>query len=351
MKIFTVLDLMALDLREHDDLQLRCTAAKQGLSRCIAMPDINRPGLALSGFFDDFAFQRVQLMGRGEQDYIEKLFKEGSCETVNKFFEFGHKKAGEEMPCVIFSHAKNPNQRFVELCEKWGCPLLTTELPTSNFSARLVRALGDVFAPQEKMHAVMVEVFGVGVLILGDSGVGKSEAALELIERGHRLVADDTVEVRCVSGNILMGQGPNKNISHHMEIRGLGFINIANLYGVASIRDKKQIQLVVELEEWQTGKTYHRMDIDGKDFSMSADPGEESGRGKLTETVILDVHIPYVKIPIKPGRNISILIETAAKNERLKELGYHSDKEFDQKVMKWNEEYSARVFHQINNLY
>jgi HPr kinase/phosphorylase len=194
-----------------------------------------------------------------------------------------------------------------------------------------MRALSDVFAPKETTHGVLVEVFGVGVLILGDSGVGKSEAALELIERGHRLVADDAVEIRCVSGNILLGSGANKVIGHHMEIRGLGIINITHLYGVSAIRDKMEIQLVVELENWDADKNYDRLG----DLDVTTD--------------ILGVKIPYLKVPVKPGRNIPILIETAAKNERLKEMGYFSAKEFNQNVLKWLESENARTVYLQNS--
>jgi HPr kinase/phosphorylase len=168
-----------------------------------------------------------------------------------------------------------------------------------------------------------VEVFGVGVLITGDSGVGKSETALELIERGHRLISDDAVKLRNIRDTYLIGSGRNPMLAHHMEIRGLGIINIANLYGVGSIREQKQVQLLAHLEEWDSTKNYDRL-------------GEE-----ITET-LLDIPIPKVEIPVKPGRNIPIIIETAARNERLKKLGYNSAEDFDQNVIKWLESESAR---------
>jgi HPr kinase/phosphorylase len=188
-----------------------------------------------------------------------------------------------------------------------------------------------VFAPKEIIHGVLVEVFGVGVLILGESGVGKSEAALELITHGHRLITDDRVEIRCVSGNILLGSGADKVIGHHMEIRGQGIINIAHLHGVSAIRDKMEIQLVVHLENWDANKNYDRL-------------------GDLNVTTeILGVKIPYLEIPVKPGRNIPILIETAAKNERLKEMGYFSAKEYNQNVLKWLESENARTIYLQNS--
>jgi HPr kinase/phosphorylase len=187
-----------------------------------------------------------------------------------------------------------------------------------------MRILQDIFAPKKSIHGVLVEVFGVGILILGDSGVGKSETALELIERGHRLVADDVVEIHCVNGNILMGAGANKIIGHHMEIRGLGIINVTHLFGVGAIRDQKQIQLVAVLEEWDSKKNYDRLGTDDKVME------------------ILGVSIPRLEIPVKPGRNIPIIIEVAAMNERLKKMGYNSAREFNRNILKWIESDTAR---------
>ncbi len=172
---------------------------------------------------------------------------------------------------------------------------------------------------------MLVEVYGLGILILGDSGVGKSETALELIERGHRLVADDVVEISCLNGNSLIGQGANKIIGHHMEIRGLGIINITQLYGVGSIRERKEVQIVAKLEEWDANKVYDRL-----------------GTEELTMD-ILGVKVPKLEIPVKPGRNIPIILETAAMNERLKSMGYFSAKEFNQNVLKWIETDAARA--------
>jgi HPr kinase/phosphorylase len=172
---------------------------------------------------------------------------------------------------------------------------------------------------------VLAEVYGLGILILGDSGVGKSETALELIKLGHRLVADDVVEIHCVSGNILMGTGANKIIAHHMEIRGLGIINVTHLYGIGAIRDKKQIQLVVKLENWDASKNYDRIGTEEQCME------------------ILGVSIPKLEIPVKPGRNIPIIIETAAMNERLKKMGYNAAREFNKNILKWIESDNARA--------
>ena len=317
MKKFTVLDLLDLDLKDNNSLNLTCIGGRSGLSREITVPDLNRPGLELSGFFDNFAFQRIQIFGRGETAYLEKLRKEKVTSSLEEMFS-------HPFPCCIFTHSLTPDDGFMEIAERVQCPVLKTDLFTSAFSTRLVWALSNVFAPRELAHGTLVEVFGIGILIRGESGVGKSETALELIERGHRLIADDSVEIKCVGGNILMGAGANPVISHHMEIRGLGIININHLFGVGAIRDKKQIQLVVNLEEWDTSKEYDRI-------------------GSQENTIeILDTKVPSLTVPVKPGRNIPIIVETAAMNERLKKLGFHSAKEFDENVLRWLESENAR---------
>jgi HPr kinase/phosphorylase len=317
-KRFSVLDLLDLDLKEHDSLDLRCVCGRRGLVRDITIPDLNRPGLALSGFFESFAFQRVQLFGRGEVAYLNKLIGEGRLDTIEQMFSY-------QLPCCIFSHNLEPGKPFLDVAERTGCPVLQTGLDSSEFSSRLLRILSNIFAPRVSIHGVLVEVYGLGILILGDSGVGKSETALELIERGHRLVADDVVEISCVNGNSLIGQGANKIIGHHMEIRGLGIINVTQLYGVGSIRERKEVQIVAKLEEWDANKVYDRIGTE----SLTMD--------------ILGVRVPKLEIPVKPGRNVPIILETAAMNERLKSMGYFSAKEFNQNVLKWIETDAARA--------
>lgn len=316
-KKFTVLDLLELDLSGHDTLDLKCIAGRRGLPRAITLPEINRPGLALSGFFQNFQSNRVQLFGRGESAYLEKLHQESNTETLKEFFS-------SKIPCCIFSYNTEPTKEFLTLAEESCCPILLTELSSSEVSNRLVRIFSNIFAPKKTMHGVLVEVYGIGIFLTGHSGVGKSETALELVERGHRLVADDIVEMRCVNGNILMGRGSNTLISHHMEIRGLGIINISQLYGVGSIRDQKEVQLIVQLEEWDASKAYDRL-------------GSER-----TYREILGVKINELVIPVRPGRNLPIIIEAAAMNERLKNMGYNSARDFNQNVLKWIETGEAK---------
>ena len=314
---FTVLDLIDIDIKENNALNLRCIGGRKGLTRTIDVPDLNHPGLALAGFYDVFAAQRIQIFGRGETSYLKALLDGGNLETVRKLFSW-------PIPCCVFTHDLPPGKEFLVLAEEADCPVLQTDLGTSDFTARIIRILQDIFAPRRSLHGVLVEVYGLGILILGESQVGKSETALDLIRRGHRLVADDVVDIRCINGNILLGQGANKIIGHHMEIRGLGIINVTHLFGVGAVRDRKQIQLVVMLEEWDSRKNYDRLGTDEQVMD------------------ILGVGIPRLDIPVKPGRNVPIIIETAAMNERLKKMGYNSAKEFNQNILKWIESDSTR---------
>ena len=316
-KEFSVLALLDLDLKGHNSLNLRCTHGRRGLVREITIPDINRPGLALSGFFESFAFKRVQVFGRGEVAYLNNLINTGNTDSIRQLFSY-------PIPCCIFTHSLEVPEEFCKIAEESGCPILSTDLESTEFSTRLLRLFSNIFAPKQTMHGVLVEVFGVGILLTGDSGVGKSETALELIERGHRLVADDIVELRCVNGNTLLGKGANKIISHHMEIRGLGIINIEQLYGVGAILEQKEVQLVVKLEEWDTNKVYDRLGTNQKTIEL------------------LGVNVPILEIPVKPGRNIPIIVETASMNERLKSMGYNSARDFNQNVLKWIEDGAAK---------
>ena len=316
-KNFTVLDLLDLNLQDHNAMHLVCKAGRKGLSKPITQPDINRPGLALSGFFDDFNAKRLQLFGNGEFAFLKKLEAEDRWETVEKIFAL-------DPPCIIFTNGHLPMDRFFELAESHQIPVLSTPLSSAEFSLRLIRTLADVFAPQRTIHGVFVEVSGMGVLLLGDSGVGKSEAALELIERGHRLVCDDAVDIRCVSGNTLLGKPVNPTLGHHLEVRGIGIINVAQLFGIAAIQYQKEIEMVIELEIWDPNKEYERLGT----------------KDQVSE--ILGVRLLSMKIPVKPGRNIAIIIETAVMNHRLKQMGFHSAQEFNQNVIQWLESENAR---------
>jgi HPr kinase/phosphorylase len=293
--------------QEEDLLHLHIITGESTLHRIITTYDINRPGLALAGDYDYFDYEKLQVFGRGEYHYLLKVINNNELSAIEKFFEY-------PVSCCLFSHGHEPPQLFVDHAEEMNVPILVSSLSTSIMTIRVAKILEDAFAPRISLHGVLVEVFGVGTLIIGRSGVGKSETALELIERGHRLVADDVVDIRSVSESILIGSGA-KLIRHHMEIRGLGIINIKQLFGVGAIRDKKQIQVVVSLEEWDEKKEYDRLGMEEAVYT------------------ILGVEVPLLTIPVKPGRNIPILIETAAMNFRLNKLGFNTAREFNRELM------------------
>ena len=316
MQDFTVLDLLDIDLKEHNHLRLKCIAGRSGLSRTLGSAMLSRPGLPLSGYFTDFNSKSIQLFGRGEQGYLRLMEESGKLENMEKILS-------TTIPCCVFTDSGRPSDSVCEMAEEHAIALLTTELDSSDFSRRAYSILDEVFAKTETIHGVLVEVFGIGVLITGDAGVGKSETALELVGRGHRLICDDTVRLKNISDAYLVGCGENPMFAHHMEIRGLGIINIANMYGVGAIREKKQVQLSVHLEKWDDSKNYDRI-----------------GDSLLAE--FLGVKVPRVEIPVKPGRNVPILIETAARNERLKKQGFYSARDFDKGVMSWLESEATR---------
>lgn len=316
MKDFTVLDLLDLDVKDNGVLKLRVLAGRAGLSRIIRTPLLSRPGLPLSGFFMNFNSCTIQLFGKGEQAYIRKLLEEGRMETLERIFS-------SDIPCCIFTKASGLDPAIIALADEHEVAVLTTELDSSDFSRMCYVVLDEVFAKTETIHGVLTEVFGIGVLITGNAGIGKSETALELIERGHRLVSDDTVRLKNISGTLLIGTGANPALAHHMEIRGIGIINVAAMYGIGAIREKKQVQLNVCLEEWDSSRNYDRI-------------------GGMLEAEYLGIRIPKIEIPVRPGRNVPILIETAARLERLKKNGLYSEKDFDRSVLDYLEGESAK---------
>ncbi|MDY4889021.1 MAG: HPr(Ser) kinase/phosphatase [Sphaerochaetaceae bacterium] len=312
MDEISILDLLKIDVKEGNFLKLKCIAGKQGLGRKIKASRISRPGLPLSGFFDSFSAISIQVFGRGEQKYLAKLESENNFETIDRIFSY-------DIPCCIFSDDGEPTPHFAKIAEQVSCPILQSSFSSPILSRRIYQILDEEFAPTMTIHGVLVEVFGMGVLLTGESGVGKSETALELLERGHRLICDDTVRLRNINDTIIIGSGENSQIAHHMEVRGLGIINVPDLYGIGAIREKKQVQLWAELEDWDPTKNYERV------------TGETSTRE------LLDIQIPYVVIPVKPGRNIPIIIETAARLQRLEKFGFHVADKLDSQVMNFLE--------------
>ncbi len=291
------------------DLQLRLIAGEGGLDKEIKYGEINRPGLALAGFFDYFAYDRIQIFGQGETAFMNQLSYEQKMKTYTDFFSY-------DLLCCIFTHEYVPDKLFLEFAEKKNVPIFLSKRGTTRFITLFVHVIDEIFAEQVTLHATLVDVFGVGVLLTGKSGVGKSETALELIERGHRLVADDMVIVKKIDESLLMGAG-SEILKHHIEIRGIGIVNVREIFGIRSVRNRKRIEMVILLEEWDSAKEYDRLGLDEKKYN------------------ILDIEVPYITVPVRPGRNIPVIIETAALNQRLKKVGINSARELDEKIKKW----------------
>jgi HPr kinase/phosphorylase len=265
------------------------------------LSDISRPGLQFAGYYDYFDCNRIQLLGMNEINYLTELTDEERAHRLDVFFS-------KKPIAVIIARSLKISDVVREKAEKYAVPLLHTESETSSFSAALISYLKVQLAPRITRHGVLVEVYGEGVLMLGESGAGKSETAIELIKRGHRLIADDAVEIRRVSDKTLVGTAP-ENIRHFIELRGIGIINARRIFGIGSVKMTEKIDLVINLENWDSNKVYDRM-------------------GLVNETTsILDLDVPSVTIPVKPGRNLAVIIEVAAMNNRQKRMGYNSAQE------------------------
>jgi len=263
----------------------------------ITTPEVNRPGLELAGFLDYFDSRKIQVMGNAEHAYLARREDEMSHLLERLFMR--------KPVAVIIAHGNETHPIILEAAQKHSCPLLRTDETTSVFVSALVSNLKVELAPRITRHGVLVEVYGVGILLLGESGVGKSETAVELVKRGHRLIADDAVEIRRVSPKTLVGSSP-ANIRHFMELRGIGIINVRRLFGIGSVKITEQIDMIIQLEQWDSGKLYDRMGMDN------------------TYTEILDNKVPMLTIPVKPGRNLAVIIEVAAMNQRQKNMGYNA---------------------------
>ncbi|MCX8123747.1 MAG: HPr(Ser) kinase/phosphatase [Spirochaetes bacterium] len=298
-----------LENTQKIDLQLILIAGREGLDKAITAIEINRPGLTLAGFFDYFAYDRIQIFGLGETAYIKQLSRERREEIYSKFFSYG-------IVCCVYTHNEYPDEVFIEYAQRYKVPTFVTQHPTTRFISLLTHIVEAAFAESVTIHGTLVDVFGIGILLIGKSGVGKSEAALELIERGHRLVADDMVEIKKIDESLLMGSG-SELIRHHMEIRGIGILNVRDIFGIRSVRNRKRIELVAELQEWDPTTHYDRLGIEEQVYT------------------ILDIEVPYIVVPVRPGRNIPIIIETAALNQRLKKMGIFSAQELDRKIQEW----------------
>ena len=285
---------------------------------CVYLPDlpenikisctrVNRPGLQMVGFYDHYEQARVQIIGKVENLFLKSLPTEERRQRLEEFYR--SKPVG-----VIYTTSIEISDETVELAEKYGVPLLRTSKTSSDFMAALIAFLNVELGPRITRHGVLVEVYGEGILLLGDSGVGKSETAIELLKRGHRLIADDAVEIKRVSATTLVGRAP-EIIRHYVELRGIGIVDVRRLFGMGAVKETEKIDLVINLEPWQDGKMYDRLGLD-----------EET-------TDILGIKVPSIVLPVCPGRNLSVVIEVAAMNNRQKRMGYNTSVEFNKRLM------------------
>ncbi len=290
-----------------DILKLRLVAGKKGLKRRIMVPELNRPGLALAGYFDYFASRRAQVLGMVEINYLHSMDAALRRKRIRELLT-------HRIPCVIVARNYRPPPELPEEAERQRVSLFRSPMVTMSLINKATIFLEDEFSPSTSMSADLLEVFGVGILIRGKSGVGKSECALGLIERGHRLIADDVVKIRLRDGKYPIGTGA-EIVKHHMEIRGLGIINVQDLYGATCIKDSQEVELVVTLEEWDSNKEYERLGLEDKNIE------------------ILGQSLPHLIIPVRPGRDIVLLLEAAALNQRLKKMGKHSAKTLERDLI------------------
>ena len=272
----------------------------------VNVPDVNRPALQLAGFFDHFDSNRAQVIGNVEYRYVQTLTEERQEYIYKMLLE-------HPIPCMVFCRDMEPSQEFLTLATEQGVPVFKTSKQTSDFTAEIIRWMNVRLAPCISIHGVLVDVYGVGVLIMGESGIGKSEAALELIKRGHRLVTDDVVEIRKVSDETLVGSAPDIT-KHFIELRGIGIVDVKSMFGVQSVRETQNIDLVITLEDWSREKEYDRLGL------------EEEYTEFLGNKVVCH------SIPIRPGRNLAIIVESAAVNYRQKQMGYNAAQELYKRV-------------------
>lgn len=273
----------------------------------IARTDVNRPGMQMAGFFDYFDSGRIQIMGKVEFTYLEQFNADARTEKIEKLFL-------QQIPALIITRGLQIFPEMLEMAEKYNIPLLRSESGTSAFMSALIAYLNVELAPRRTRHGVLVEVYGEGILIMGESGVGKSETAIELVKRGHRLVADDAVEIKRVSDNTLVGSSP-EIIRHFVELRGIGIIDVKEIFGIGSVKDEENINMIIHLEPWEDGKQYDRL-------------------GMVDEfTNIMGINVPSLTIPVKLGRNLAVIVEVAAMNNRQKRMGYNAAVELNNRLM------------------
>ncbi len=291
-----------------DKFRIKLCSNKSGFDKKIHDQNLHRPGLALAGFLDLFTYSRVQVFGNTEMRYLAQLTDEEKLKTLERLFHFN-------IPCIILTDNNKPFPLLVDLANKHHIPLFASEFATTKIVYLVGDFLDDQFAPRISIHGSFVDVYGVGILFVGKSGIGKSEVALDLIERGHRLVADDIIILTKKGEGILIGSGTNL-VKHFMEIRGLGLIDVERMFGIRAIRYQKRLEIIVELEVWDDKAEYTRTGLDGNYVTIS------------------DVEIPYVKLPILPGKNITVISEVISLNYLLKHYGYDAASYFQQRLNK-----------------
>ncbi len=294
-------------LNQAEKLQLKLIAGGAGLSRRIQEGSVNRPGLALAGFFKYFAFKRVQVIGGAEWQYLKSLRSPEAAERIEHMLK-------RKIPCLVLARNFNPPEYMLESCDQHQVPLFKTRMVTMKFINAATIALELEFAPQISEAGSMVDILGIGVLIRGESGIGKSESVLALLERGYSLVSDDVTRIRLVEGRELVGTS-SETTRYHMEIRGLGIINVPAVFGVASVRPEKNVNLVVTLKDWAKMESVDRIGLEQQTYP------------------ILGIPLPHVVIPVGPGRDIARLIEVAALDQKLKSLGHNAAREFNERLI------------------
>ena len=272
----------------------------------VSSAEVNRPGLQMAGYFEFFDDTRIQIIGKSEESFLKRFTEEKAEQRLRELFS-------RKPVAVVICRNLEVSEIYRKIAEEYGVPLFRTPVSTSEFEAALIAFLHVHLAPRITQHGVLVEVFGEGILLLGESGVGKSETAMELVKRGHRLIADDAVEIKKVSSKSLVGSAP-ENIRHFIELRGIGIINASRLFGAGAVKLTEKIDLVIKMEPWDVNKVYDRMGLENQTHE------------------ILDLKIPALTIPVKPGRNLAVIIEVAAMNNRQKKLGYNAAEDLLKKL-------------------
>jgi HPr kinase/phosphorylase len=298
--------VLVLDIFNRFDLEIK--AGRSGIKREVKVSDIKRPGIELAGFWKHFAPERINLIGRTELSFLRGLDDQILKDRIDEYVNYNP-------VCIIVARGEQIPEYLIAQTNKKGIPVLSIKIYTTRFSSMLLNYLEEKLAPIKVIHGVLVDIYGIGVLIRGQSGIGKSETAIELVKRGHRLVADDIIEIKKVGELHLTGSAPN-NSRYFLEMRGIGIINVKTLFGAGAVKHDSPINLTIKLEKWKEGEDYERLGIDSR------------------KTEIMDLEIDEIVIPVKPGRNLALVLEVAAMNYRMKTMGYNAAVDFTENIMK-----------------